>query len=229
MIPRNDHAPQYQKEPFTDNRIAFYDVSTDFVYSLSFDRLTLARYLILCDLPEKAIDYLGYWEHDFEVKDRPSDLIELFILRTISNNLMGNIEKAKEDLLKAVGIALDEGFLQLFVNDVKDLHDCFVDIRSDYLPTKKQELSNTEKQILAFIAEIEKLTTNDVKSGSLLTNRELEILQLIAEGKSNEEISRLLKIANSTVRTHIKNTNQKLNSRNRVHMIYRAKELELLH
>jgi RNA polymerase sigma factor (sigma-70 family) len=48
-------------------------------------------------------------------------------------------------------------------------------------------------------------------SYELLTNREREILQLAAEGKSNKEVAALLNISVYTVETHRKNIMEKLN------------------
>lgn len=52
-----------------------------------------------------------------------------------------------------------------------------------------------------------------------LTTRELEILQLIAEGKTNQEIAQELSIAYSTVKKHVSNTLSKLQMRSRVELM----------
>jgi NarL family two-component system response regulator LiaR len=44
-----------------------------------------------------------------------------------------------------------------------------------------------------------------------LTEREVEVLQLVAQGQSNREISDLLAISEATVRTHVSNILSKLN------------------
>ncbi len=57
-----------------------------------------------------------------------------------------------------------------------------------------------------------------------LTRREREILQLIARGKTNKEISKLLFISTETVKSHIKNIFKKLNIKNRVEAIVEARK-----
>jgi DNA-binding NarL/FixJ family response regulator len=47
-------------------------------------------------------------------------------------------------------------------------------------------------------------------SGRVLTGRELEIVQLLAEGKSNKEIASLLNLSTKTVETHRSNIMRKL-------------------
>jgi len=61
-----------------------------------------------------------------------------------------------------------------------------------------------------------------------LTERELEVLSLVAAGQSNREIARELVIALGTVKTHVHNICGKLNAPNRVKAAARARELGLL-
>jgi DNA-binding NarL/FixJ family response regulator len=50
-----------------------------------------------------------------------------------------------------------------------------------------------------------------------LTDREAEVLQLVAQARSNAEIARELFIGEATVKTHVSNVLQKLGARDRVH------------
>lgn len=61
-----------------------------------------------------------------------------------------------------------------------------------------------------------------------LTPRELEILQWLAKGKANADISMLLGISVCTVRVHIQNLFNKLPANNRTHAAARALQLGLL-
>ena len=61
-----------------------------------------------------------------------------------------------------------------------------------------------------------------------LSERELEVLHLIAAGLRNREIADKLFISLNTVKTHTKNINSKLNVNSRIKAIARAKELGLL-
>lgn len=57
-----------------------------------------------------------------------------------------------------------------------------------------------------------------------LTERELEVLQLIAEGKNNAEIGATLFLSESTVKTHVGRILAKLQLRDRVHAVIFAKQ-----
>jgi LuxR family maltose regulon positive regulatory protein len=61
-----------------------------------------------------------------------------------------------------------------------------------------------------------------------LSERELEVLQLLAAGRSNQEIAAALVVAVGTVKTHIHHIYGKLNASSRVQAVARARELQLL-
>ena len=61
-----------------------------------------------------------------------------------------------------------------------------------------------------------------------LTGRELEVLQLIAEGLSNKEIAGRLFVTPGTVKQHLKNISRKLEAHGRMQVVRRGRELKLL-
>jgi len=61
-----------------------------------------------------------------------------------------------------------------------------------------------------------------------LSERELEVLQLLVHGASNQEIAQQLVIAIDTVKRHVSHIFSKLDVQNRVQALIRAKELGLL-
>ena len=61
-----------------------------------------------------------------------------------------------------------------------------------------------------------------------LTPREIEILQLLAEGLSYAQISETLTITNNTLKTHIKRIYSKLNVHNRVQAISAGRDAGIL-
>jgi LuxR family maltose regulon positive regulatory protein len=61
-----------------------------------------------------------------------------------------------------------------------------------------------------------------------LSDREIEVLQLIAEGQTNQEIASRLYLSLNTVKTHTRNIYGKLNVHSRTQAIARSQELGLL-
>jgi two-component system, NarL family, response regulator LiaR len=61
-----------------------------------------------------------------------------------------------------------------------------------------------------------------------ITKRELEILQLIADGLSNREIAEKLFVSENTVKTHSSRLFDKLSAKRRTQAVQRGKELGLI-
>jgi DNA-binding CsgD family transcriptional regulator len=61
-----------------------------------------------------------------------------------------------------------------------------------------------------------------------LSERELEVLELLASGRTNAEIARHLFVAMGTVKSHTGNIYRKLDAKNRAEALGRARELKLL-
>ena len=69
----------------------------------------------------------------------------------------------------------------------------------------------------------------DPNSGvPLLTAREQQVLEYIANGLSAKEVAQEIDIAPRTVERHIENVRLKIRARNRTHMVTLALELGLL-
>lgn len=61
-----------------------------------------------------------------------------------------------------------------------------------------------------------------------LSQRELEVLRLVATGRSNQEIATELYVATGTVKAHLHNIFRKLEARSRLEAVTRARDLRLL-
>ena len=67
-----------------------------------------------------------------------------------------------------------------------------------------------------------------IEPGEALSERELDVLRLLANGLSNPEIANKLIISVGTVKTHVHNILGKLGVRNRVEAIDAAKRIGLI-
>lgn len=61
-----------------------------------------------------------------------------------------------------------------------------------------------------------------------LTDRELDVLVLLAMGKSNKDIAQILCIVNSTVKAHLTSIFKKLNVENRTQAAIKAKDAGII-
>jgi len=64
------------------------------------------------------------------------------------------------------------------------------------------------------------------RGDSPLSPRERQVLELVADGRTNEEVAALLFISPVTVKAHLRHTYEKLGVRNRVEAVARLKSLD---
>ena len=72
------------------------------------------------------------------------------------------------------------------------------------------------------------ISTNTQPLPEPLSERELEVLRLVASGRSNREIARELYVSLATVKTHINNTYRKLGANSRTRAVARARDFNLV-
>jgi serine/threonine protein kinase/DNA-binding CsgD family transcriptional regulator len=102
------------------------------------------------------------------------------------------------------------------------------DWRADAL----KQIANFDLRIAENFTSVKtQLATRNAQFATLvepLSDRELEVLRLVAAGLSNQDIAKKLVIALSTVKTHINNIYSKLGAQNRTQAVARAREAGLL-
>jgi len=101
---------------------------------------------------------------------------------------------------------------------------------------ERGRLADAETMVKAIIADFSLNTTNQLVSGlttqkpltDTLSERECEVLELIAQGCSNQDIANRLYIGVSTVKKHINHINDKLDAKNRTQAVAFARERQIL-
>jgi NarL family two-component system response regulator LiaR len=96
----------------------------------------------------------------------------------------------------------------------------------------KTRAPQVEKSVVEKIVFIDKNIPFQIDQNELnrrkISNRELEVLRLIATGNSNQEIADALFVSLPTVKTHTANLFEKLEAKRRTQAIENAKRLQLL-
>jgi LuxR family maltose regulon positive regulatory protein len=141
----------------------------------------------------------------------------------------GDTDQALEHLNSAFVIAKPEGFIRIFIDEGPPMAALL------YEALSRESASEYVRQLLGAISsdEIKESAESQKYSGEFdwiepLSQRELEVLQLIAEGLSNREIGDRLYLALNTVKTHTRNIYSKLGVRSRTQAVSKARAMGLM-
>ena len=95
--------------------------------------------------------------------------------------------------------------------------------------TRKEEVVLLKEVVKEVPVPAEPFTVNEEQLKQLgITKRELEILELIAQGMSNREIAEKLFVSENTVKTHSSRLFDKLSAKRRTQAVQIAKEIGLI-
>jgi LuxR family maltose regulon positive regulatory protein len=190
--------------------------------------LSQARVLIAQDDPSAALAVLEPLRRQMEDRGWADERLKTMVLQAVAQHLRGEKEKAAQVLGEALALAEPGGFIRLFVDEGAPMADLLSaaaaqGIRPEY----------TNKLLAAFEVQTrdERPTSSVLGPSSLvepLSPRELEVLRLIAQGLSNQEIGERLFLALDTVKGHNRRIFDKLQVQRRTEAIARASELGLL-
>ncbi len=137
----------------------------------------------------------------------------------------GKAEDARRVLQLALSAAASRGYFRIFL-DESDLVRPLLESVAPRL--KDKQVSAFVKRLLdAMPAETAAVKT-DAADEPILSDRELEVLRLLAAGESYNEIGQKLFLSLNTVQFHVKNIYGKLMVNKRVQAIERAREMGLI-
>ena len=163
---------------------------------------TLSPQIVVLDVAMPILNGIEAAEQILKVNSKTGIIIltmhadESYLLRALNVGVKGYLlkESAEEDLLLAIrAVANGKPFFSRAINET---------LLEDYMRMLKQQgLSDTF---------------------DLLTAREKEVLQLLAEGKTNKEVAQLLDVSPYTVESHRTNLMQKLGIHNTAEIVLYA-------
>lgn len=176
----------------------------------------------------KAIELLESLLIDAKKAGREDKRLEVLILLSRANYIVGNTEKSKKLLEKALLLSEPNGFIRSFIDEGEKVVDI---LRQTAVSGKVLDYKN--KIIQAFKsdkAEIEEISFLSSPQPLIeeLSKREIEVLKLIAQGLSNREIGEKLFLAIDTVKGHNRRIYGKLGVNNRTSAIKRASTLGVI-
>ena len=179
--------------------------------------------------PSTALALLEPLRQQVETKGWQDEWLKVMILQAVACHTHGEKDKAVQVLRDALALAESGGFIRIFVDEGQSMAQLLIE-------TKNRGIAPNYIQRLLHAFPIDQ-TEQAVKPQKVapkseldepLSQRELEVLQLIAQGLSNREISERLFLALNTVKGHNQKIYSKLQVQSRTEAIVRARELDLL-
>jgi LuxR family maltose regulon positive regulatory protein len=201
--------------------------------------LMQGRLMIAQEKANAAIALLGEVLQLALEQGRNGSAITILVLLTLAYHTAGNTYQTLQTLERALVLAESAGSIHTFVDEGPAMAILLTEFCNRY---QRRPVSEQEKISLEYIYTILAALGQDIPTSwatshhhereelqlDTLSERENTVLQLIAEGLSNQEIARALVVTVSTVKTHLNNIYAKLHVHTRLQAVTRAYELGLL-
>jgi LuxR family maltose regulon positive regulatory protein len=168
-------------------------------------------------------NYLARQEKFAESHEFFDRLIEIWIVRALMYHVEGRPEDAHRMIERALRASAPQGYFRIFL-DEGDLMRPLLESVEPRL--KDNALSAFAERLLeAMLAESPK---GKVAEEEILSDRELDVLRLLASAQSYKEIGQRLFLSLNTVQFHVKSIYRKLSVNKRVQAIEKAREMNLI-
>jgi LuxR family maltose regulon positive regulatory protein len=159
--------------------------------------------------------------------------INAVVMLTLAYFYQNNINSAHRCIKEAVQLAENERWFRPFVDYGGQIRPMLqVLLKINQLPLSTQKFIHDLLKVISAQTSGQQILPEEeldnLCCAASITPRELNVLQQLGEGLSNQEIANGLYISKSTVKTHLGNIYEKLGVHNRVQAITQAKVLGLI-
>jgi LuxR family maltose regulon positive regulatory protein len=211
------------------------DLSTDseLGYQREGEQVTLARVLLMQKRSEETLQLLERLVMTAEVEGRMASVIKLLVLQALALYIFGDTTQSLESLTRALSLAEPEGYVRTFVDEGEPMTKLLSDVRLSVARGNGTTSEISPEYIGKLLTILErpppKQTPGDVERLTKpLSERELEVLRMVAAGMKNVEIAKELFVVVGTVKAHLNSVYRKLEVKNRTQAVSRARKLGLL-
>lgn len=219
-------------------------VDDELDYLGEFIHVVYARWLIARGQAKQALTLLNRLLKEAQEAGRGRAVIEITLLHAVAHEALADEAAALKSLESALVLAQPESYVRVFIDHGEPVSKLLLEL----LKQKGKRWESEKPELLHYVVKLKELfapggpvpvariAAAATESEALpwwyvedpLSERELEVLQHVARGLSNQEIADKLFLSAGTVKRHMSNIYQKLDVHSRTQALERARTLKVL-
>ncbi len=207
-----------------------YSATEQFPRASELDYLTYARVLLAQGQRQSspshlqdALRLLTRLQEFAHANGRRIRVMEALLLQALVLQALGDLARSLNSLNQALNIPRQGHYMRLFLDEGKPMAELL-----QTAAAKKIHPDEAKRLLMIFDLVQENTTISNQPLIEPLSDRELEVLQYLAKGMSNQAIADQLFVSLAAVKWHARNIYGKLEVNNRTQAVARARELRLL-
>jgi LuxR family maltose regulon positive regulatory protein len=219
-----------------------FGVDDEVNYRNEFCLQVLARWMIATGKAKQTLPLLGRLLKAAQQGARDRVAMEVMVLQALAHQALSDEAEAVKILEKALIAGQPEGFVRTFIDEGEPISKLLLEL----LKQKGKRWETERPELLRYVVKLKDLfgpsapvptaRVATTESEALpwwyvedpLSERELEVLQHVGRGLSNQEIADKLFLSAGTVKRHMSNIYQKLDVHSRTQALERARTLKVL-
>ena len=219
-----------------------FDLHDPFRYEDELTHITQARVFIAQNKYDEAIHLLSCLEESAQSGERQGRLIQIMLLEALALQGMRKNAQADVALTTSLTLAAPSEYVRIFLDEGRPMQRLIAQWLAgagsspmrDYAIHLLSQFDAEPRLLSATRGNVSPGGNSAVRlqSGQVLieplSQRELEVLHLMALGRTNQEIARQLIVAPGTVKAHTASIYRKLEVTNRTEAVARARQLSIL-
>jgi LuxR family maltose regulon positive regulatory protein len=192
-------------------------------YERQVEHLTFVRLLLADDLATLALKLLDAIAAHATAQGRHGDLVEIAVLRALAHKQAGDPTAALAALDQALALGEPGGYTRTFAIEGEALAPLL-----RHAAGRGKHRDYATRLLAAIEGEASPAVAASADGPDALSEREAEVLRLVAVGLTNREIGQRLYISEKTVKKHMNNVLGKLQAANRTEAVHQARRLKLI-